>query len=91
MTQASSSPVNDRPAALPEQPRANETTPSATPSDPLSDLSATIASMRENLDNLQARLIEAGRKLRKAAIQQKQKERTYQDTQKLIEKIRLAV
>ena len=28
---------------------------------------------------------------RKAAIQQKQKERTYQDTQKLIEKIRLAV
>ena len=91
MTQTSSSPVNDRPAALPEQPRANETTPSATPSDPLSDLSATIASMKENLDNLQARLIEAGRKLRKAAIHQKQKERTYQDTQKLIEKIRLAV
>ncbi len=91
MTQTSSSPVNDRPTALPEQPRVNETTPSATPSDPLSDLSATIASMKENLDNLQARLIEAGRKLRKAAIQQKQKERTYQDTQKLIEKIRLAV
>jgi chromosome segregation ATPase len=91
MTQTSSSPVINHPVTSAKQPQSVETTPSTTPADPLSDLSATIASMKEHLDELQASLVEAGRKLREATIQQKQKERTYQDTQKRLERIRLAV
>lgn len=91
MTQTSSSPMNNRSAASTEQPQPVETTTSTTPADPLSELSATIASMKEYLDELQTRLLDAGRKLREATIQQKQKERVYQDTQKRLERIRMAV
>ncbi len=91
MTQTSSSPMNNRSAASTEQPQPVETTTSTTPADPLSELSATIASMKEYLDELQTRLLDAGRKLREASIQQKQKERVYQDTQKRLERIRMAV
>ena len=92
MTQTSVSPMTSRPVALAEQTKATETQPcTAIQQDPLSELQNTITSMREHLDELQSRLLDAGRKIREALIQQRQKERVYQDTQKRLERIRLAV
>lgn len=64
---------------------------SQTIQDPLSELTASIAAMREHLEFLQTRLNEAGRRIREAVIQQKQKERIYQDASRKLEKIRMAV
>ena len=64
---------------------------SAGPSDPLADLVASIATMREHIEKLQARLNDAGRRIREAILQQKQKERIYQETSRKLEKIRMAV
>ena len=92
MTQTSALQTTSRPQnALPEHPKTVEASPSSVPQDPLSELQNTITSMREHLDELQSRLLDAGRKLREALIQQRQKERVYQDTQKRLERIRLAV
>ena len=91
MTQTTALQTTSRPTALPEQPKTLETSPSSIQQDPLVELQNTITSMREHLDELQSRLLDAGRKLREALIQQRQKERVYQDTQKRLERIRLAV
>ena len=47
----------------------------AVPSNPLEETLANVAAMRETLDSLNSRLLEAGRKLKAALIEQKQKER----------------
>ena len=92
MTQTSALQTTSRSqSALPEHSKSAEASPSSVPQDPLSELQNTITSMREHLDELQSRLLDAGRKLREALIQQRQKERVYQDTQKRLERVRLAV
>ena len=47
--------------------------------------------MREQLSNLESRLLEAGRKIKAALIEQRQKERQYADATRKLERIRLAV
>ena len=47
--------------------------------------------MREHLDDLNTRLAEAGRKIREALVLQRQKERTYQEANRKLERIRMAV
>ena len=92
MTQTSALQTTSRPMTLPEHPKTADTQPCPViQQDPLSELQNTITSMREHLDELQSRLLDAGRKIREALIQQRQKERVYQDTQKRLERIRLAV
>ena len=61
------------------------------PSNPLEETIASVATMREQLTNLEARLLEAGRKLKAALIEQKQKERQYAEAIRKLERIRLAV
>ena len=63
----------------------------AAPSNPLEETLANVAAMREQLANLEARLLEAGRKLKAALIEQKQKERQYAEATRKLERIRLAV
>ena len=92
MTQTSALQTTSRPMTLPEHFKTSDTQPCPViQQDPLSELQNTITSMREHLDELQSRLLDAGRKIREALIQQRQKERVYQDTQKRLERIRLAV
>ena len=63
----------------------------AAPSNPLEETLANVAAMRDQLANLEARLLEAGRKLKAALIEQKQKERQYAEATRKLERIRLAV
>ena len=63
----------------------------AAPSNPLEETLANVAAMREALDSLNNRLLEAGRKLKAALIEQKQKERQYAEANRKLERIRLAV
>ena len=63
----------------------------AVPSNPLEETLANVAAMREALDSLNSRLLEAGRKLKAALIEQKQKERQYAEANRKLERIRLAV
>ena len=63
----------------------------AQPTEPLAEIAANIASMREHLDNLNARLTEAARKIREAQVIQRQRERQYADANRKLERIRLAV
>ena len=63
----------------------------AAPSNPLEETLANVAAMREALDSLNSRLLEAGRKLKAALIEQKQKERQYAEANRKLERIRLAV
>ena len=62
-----------------------------TPSNPLDETLASITAMREQLSNLESRLLEAGRKIKAALIEQRQKERQYADATRKLERIRLAV
>ena len=59
--------------------------------EPLAEIATSLASMREHLDNLNARLTEAARKIREAQVIQRQKERQYADANRKLERIRLAV
>ena len=61
------------------------------PSNPLEETIANVAAMREALDSLNSRLLEVGRKLKAALIEQKQKERQYAEATRKLERIRLAV
>jgi len=61
------------------------------PSNPLDETLASITAMREQLSTLEARLMEAGRKIKAALIEQRQKERLYVDATRKLERIRLAV
>ena len=63
----------------------------ATPPNPLDETLANLAAMREQLSNLEARLLEAGRKIKAALVEQKLKERQYADATRKLERIRLAV
>ena len=58
---------------------------------PLDETLASLVSMREQLSSLEARLLEAGRKIKAALIEQRQKERQYADATRKLERIRLAV
>ena len=66
------------------------TNPVAT-SNPLDETLASITAMREQLSALETRLMEAGRKIKAALIEQRQKERQYADATRKLERIRLAV
>ena len=61
------------------------------PVNPLDETLASLAAMREQLSTLEARLLEAGRKIKAALIEQRQKERLYADATRKLERIRLAV
>ncbi len=65
--------------------------PAAQEQDPLAELSASLTCMRDSLDELRARLLDAGRKIREAIIQQRQKERVYLETARKLDCIRKAV
>ena len=58
---------------------------------PLDETLANLAAMREQLASLEVRLMEAGRKLKAALIEQKQKEHQYAEATRKLERIRLAV
>ena len=72
----------------PVQPIVAQQTPAV---NPLEETLANVAAMREQLTNLETRLLEAGRKLKAALIEQKQKERQYAEATRKLERIRLAV
>ena len=61
------------------------------PSNPLDETLASLTAMREQLSNLESRLMEAGRKIKAALIEQRQRERLYADATRKLERIRLAV
>ena len=86
MTQTVTTPTTTY--ARPTQPVAQQT-PVAT--NPLDETLANLASMREQLSNLEARLMEAGRKIKAALVEQRLKERQYADATRKLERIRLAV
>ena len=86
MTQTVTTPTTTY--ARPMQPVAQQT-PVAT--NPLDETLANLASMREQLANLEARLLEAGRKIKAALVEQRLKERQYADATRKLERIRLAV
>ena len=85
MTQTVTTPTTTY--ARPTQPVAQQT-PVA---NPLDETLASISAMREQLSNLEARLMEAGRKIKAALVEQRLKERQYADATRKLERIRLAV
>ncbi|MBQ4481334.1 MAG: hypothetical protein II943_11940 [Victivallales bacterium] len=60
-------------------------------SNPLDETLSCIVSMREQLASLESRLLEAGRKIKAALVEQRLKERQYADATRKLERIRLAV
>ena len=58
---------------------------------PLDETLACIAAMREQLSALEARLLDAGRGIKAALIEQRQRERLYADAKRKLERVRLAV
>ena len=87
-------PEKEKPAMTPAIPvTANPSPAVASPvqTNPLDETLASIASMREQLSNLETRLLEAGRKLKSALIEQRQKERLYAEALRKLDRIRLAV
>lgn len=85
MTQTVTAPTTTY--SRPTQPVAQQT-PVA---NPLDETLANLAAMREQLSNLEARLMEAGRKIKAALVEQRLKERQYADATRKLERIRLAV
>jgi len=65
--------------------------PTTVPVNPLDETLASLAAMREQLATLESRLLEAGRKIKAALVEQRLKERQYADATRKLEKIRLAV
>ena len=90
MTQTITPPTAIRPTAAFNTP-SPAVNPTTAPVNPLEETLSSIAAMREQLTNLETRLLEAGRRLKAALIEQKQKDRMYADATKKLEKIRLAV
>ena len=86
MTQTMPTPTNTY--TRPVQPIVAQQPPAA---NPLDETLANLAAMREQLANLEARLLEAGRKLKAAQLEQRQKERQYAEATRKLERIRLAV
>lgn len=58
---------------------------------PLDETLACIAAMREQLSALEARLLDAGRGIKAALVEQRLKERQYADAKRKLERVRLAV
>ena len=77
------------PVLVPSQTVASQAT--AVASNPLDETLASIVSMREQLSALETRLLEAGRKIKAALIEQRQKERQYAEAARKLERIRMAV
>ncbi|MBQ9367164.1 MAG: hypothetical protein IJT83_05235 [Victivallales bacterium] len=90
MTQTITAPTAIRPTATFNAP-APTVNPTTAPVNPLEETLSSIAAMREQLSNLEARLMEAGRKIKAALVEQKLKERQYADANRKLERIRLAV
>ena len=90
MTQTMTTPTTFRPTATFNAP-APTVNPTTVPANPLDETLASLAAMREQLSNLESRLLEAGRKIKAALVEQRLKERQYADATKKLEKIRLAV
>ena len=90
MTQATTTPTTIRPTATFNSPTPT-VNPATSPVNPLDETLASIAAMREQLTNLENRLLEAGRKIKAALVEQRLKERQYADAVRKLEKIRLAV
>ena len=90
MTQATTTPTTIRPTATFNAPTPT-VNPATAPVNPLDETLASIAAMREQLTNLENRLLEAGRKIKAALVEQRLKERQYADAVRKLEKIRLAV
>ncbi len=65
--------------------------PTAVQSNPLDETLSSLVSMRETLSGLEARLLEAGRRIKAALVEQRLKERQYADATRKLERIRLAV
>ena len=91
MTQAMTTPTTVRPTATFNAPAPTVAQPTTAPVNPLDETLASIAAMREQLTNLENRLLEAGRKIKAALVEQRLKERQYADAVRKLEKIRLAV
>ena len=72
----------------PVQPVVAQQTPAA---NLLDETLANLTAMREQLASLEVRLMEAGRKLKAALLEQRQKERQYAEATRKLERIRLAV
>ena len=90
MTQTMPTPTTFRPTVTINSP-APTVNPATAPVNPLDETLASIAAMREQLTNLENRLLEAGRKIKAALVEQRLKERQYVDAVRKLEKIRLAV
>ena len=90
MTQTVTTPTANRPTATFNSPTPT-VNPVTAPANPLDETLASIAAMREQLTNLENRLLEAGRKIKAALVEQRLKERQYADAVRKLEKIRLAV
>ena len=91
MTQAMTTPTTFRPTATFNAPAPTAAQQTNVPVNPLDETLASIAAMREQLTNLENRLLEAGRKIKAALVEQRVKERQYADAVRKLEKIRLAV
>ena len=91
MTQTMPTPTTIRPTTTFNAPTPTAAQPTTAPVNPLDETLASIAAMREQLTNLEARLLEAGRKIKAALVEQRLKERQYADAVRKLEKIRLAV
>jgi len=70
-----------QPTVTTPQPQANS----------LEETLASFTAMREQLANLESRLLDAGRRIKAALLEQRQKERIYQDATRKLERIRMAV
>ena len=91
MTQTMTTPTPFRPTAAFNAPAPTVAQPTTAPANPLDETLASISAMREQLANLEARLLEAGRKIKAALVEQRLKERQYADATRKLERIRLAV
>ena len=91
MTQTMTTPTTFRATSTFNAPAQTVAQPTTVPANPLDETLASLAAMREQLSNLESRLLEAGRKIKAALVEQRLKERQYADATKKLEKIRLAV
>ena len=73
------------PQPLPKPPQVQEQ------SNSLEEALSSFARMREQLTILETRLLEASRKVKTALLEQRQKDRAYQDATRKLERIRMAV
>ena len=88
MTQTTTQPTVQTNTFKPAQSTTPQT-PSST--NPLEETLALISTMREQLTNLESRLMEAGRNIKSALVEQRQKDRQFADATRKLERIRLAV